>query len=70
MNLTHACIVTRDFDGMLDFYTRVLGSEPTRFDAYAEFATDGAVLALCGSEMMETILPGQMRPGLSCCMRQ
>jgi catechol 2,3-dioxygenase-like lactoylglutathione lyase family enzyme len=61
MKLTHGCIITDDFDGMLDFYGRVLGVEPRRFDAYAEFPSEGATLALLTHSMMEQIAPGATR---------
>ncbi len=58
MNLTHGCIITDDFEGMIAFYSEVLEVEPNRFESYAEFPGQGATLALLARPMMDQIVSG------------
>lgn len=44
--LTYACVLTRDLEGLADFYREVLQVEPTWTGPYAEFATGLGIFAV------------------------
>ncbi len=64
MNLTHACLITKNLAAMREFYTKILQTEPRVYaEDYLEFSGQGAILSLYQAESMEKIAPGAMTPG-------
>lgn len=58
MKLRFARIVTRDLPALTKFYREITGLTPKVFsDAYVEFSTSGAGLAISGEQTMEQYGP-------------
>lgn len=55
MKLTHVCILTRDMEGLKDFYAKALDRQAVSHgEEYAEFPTDGgATISLFDADAME-----------------
>ena len=61
--LTHACVITDDVVRLRDFYTTILGAEPTRaHDDYVEFGTSRGALSLYSKAKLEPYAPGATQP--------
>jgi uncharacterized glyoxalase superfamily protein PhnB len=57
--LRNTCLITNDVSGLVDFYTRVLRTPAkTTGNDYAEFHTEGAVLAIFSADAQEKYIPG------------
>ena len=61
--LKHTCLITNNVPRLLDFYGRVLQIPPQITDSdYAEFATEGEVLAVFSASAQEKYIPGSAKP--------
>jgi catechol 2,3-dioxygenase-like lactoylglutathione lyase family enzyme len=61
--LVNTCLITDHVAVLVDFYQRVLALPAQRTgDAYAEFHTGAAVLAIFSAAAQEAYIPGSARP--------
>ena len=57
--LRNTCLVTKNVTRLVDFYSRVLGTQAkTSGNHYAEFHTGATVLAIFSAEAQEKYIPG------------
>jgi len=64
VQLTHACIITKNLEKLRDFYREVLQVEPKVYEGdYLEFPLKGAILSLYKQERLDKTVPGAMQAG-------
>ncbi len=57
--LANTCLITNDVKRLVEFYEPILGLKAKRSgEDYAEFPTDGAVLAIFSQEAQQKYIPG------------
>src|SRR5215472_12285625 len=62
--LVNTCLITENVNRLVAFYESVLNSKAKRSgDDYAEFPTDGGVLAIFAAGAQEKYIPGSAEPG-------
>jgi catechol 2,3-dioxygenase-like lactoylglutathione lyase family enzyme len=61
--LINTCLITRNVQGLVEFYRQVLGTKPrTVNDQYAEFSTGVGVLAIFSADAQEKYIPRSAEP--------